>query len=208
MGEYQKSLDCGLSPVEQFALQTFTRDYQKGVLLGIDDLQHHKRLYDTAMFKRSANDVRSFWFVLDSQPNYACTGGIFPEVDFHGVTPQDLAQSSPLDMVFFSVLPGDGKGLVVFSWLDPAPASAALVDSLLTLTSADLPHAITRFAFEFYENILVSPDWWANLPDVEKQRLADRAESSTPDVLRLPDCLLDDGKRIVTWNITATHDFR
>lgn len=194
---------------EQMVLQQFTADYQDGVELGLRDLLHHKQLYDTAIVAGTANDVRSYWFTLDRQPDYACTGGIFPEMDFQGKSLQDLSDSSTtLDMVFFSVLPGDTNGLAVFSWLDPSPAAAALVDSLLQMDAVDIPHALTRFAFEFYENIFIEPDWWDNLSNADQRILASRAESSSPHVPRLLTCLADDGLRITRAGIVQQHDFR
>lgn len=209
MSEYQKTLDRGMQFVEQMVLQESTAIYQGGVELDLRDLFHHKQLYDAAIVAGTAHGVRSYWFALDKQPEYACTGGIFPEVDFQGKALQDLGDASAtLDMVFFSVLPGDTRGLAVFSWLDPSPASAALVESLLQIDAAEIPHAVTRFAFEFYENIFIAPDWWDSVPEADRRILASRAESSFPHVPRLATCLADDGQRVAQWGIAQQHDFR
>jgi SEC-C motif len=209
MSEYQKTLDRGMQFKDQILLQYFSSDYQDGVELGLRDLLHHKRLYDAAIVADDATNVRSYWFELDRQPEYACTGGIFPEVDFQGKMLQDLSDTSTtLDMVFFSVLPGDTRGLAVFSWLDPSAASAALVDSLLQIPAAEIPHAITRFSFEFYENVFIEPNWWDNLSDADKRILISRAESSFPHTPRLLTCLADDGQRIARCAVAQQHDFR
>lgn len=210
LSEYHKTLDRGVSVPHQVALQQFLAAYQPSVALGLRDLLYHKSFYDSAILSSNVGSVRSYWFTLDRQPEFACTGCIFPEMDFQGRTLQDLAdEARNLDLIACSVLPGDVQGHVIFSWLHPAPASSALVESLLNLPVAEIPHAITRFVFEFYENIFISPPWWDNLGNSDKQMLLARVTTATDSQHpRLPTCLADDGQTIVKWSIAQQHDFR
>ena len=71
------------------------------------------------------------------------------------------------------------------------------------MADAEIPHALVRFTFEHFENTFASPPWWEALDSVARDKLLDRMSTGTSTHARLPNCLLDDGLRIVNWGVTA-----
>jgi hypothetical protein len=109
-------------------------------------------------------------------------------------------------LITFSIVATDTDGAAVFSWVEHAQAGTDLIKSLDVLSDEELPHAITRFSFEYVENIFISTDWWENLTGKSKQALIMRSLTEMrPDIKRIPNCLKDDGLRITTWSVIGRH---
>ena len=77
--------------------------------------------------------------------------------------------------------------------------------TLNELLDRDLPHAILRFAFEFFENTYFSPKWWDRLDNqvqflLKKRQLREIiGHWGERDFPRPDECLVDDGVRPVDW---------
>ncbi len=107
------------------------------------------------------------------------------------------------DIITFSLIPIDEGGVIVFATLDSGKDMSQFFASLKSLSNDSIPNAITRFTFEFYENVFMSPIWWDNLADDKKKGLMSRASSGVrPDEVNPPKCLIDDGIDYINWNIT------
>lgn len=93
---------------------------------------------------------------------------------------------------------------IVFSWLGKSEAAERFVKSLHALSDHELPHAIVRFSFEYFENIFVSPVWWEGLSNSTQQILLQRQRAGLPSSPeRTARCLVDDGLRVVNWSIAS-----
>lgn len=206
---YQASLDRGFSTDMQRALQEFVSATGKGVDAGLADIVRVKVRCEQLLANFDASAVHSYWFELSGQPDFAVTGAIFPEVDFGAKELQRLDASTELDLVSFFMIPGESRGLAGFVWLDGEPSSKDFVDSLIVLPDAEVPHAITRYTFEFHENVFMRTSWWGALTPSDQERLSTRLHTSIgPFTPRDNSCLTDDGQRIATWTVKARHDLR
>lgn len=201
---FMRTLDKGKSLGEQIQLKIFLDDWQLGVSSGLRDLEVHKSEWDGTLLVSDFQKVHYYVLWFDQAPNFVCTGLISPECDFYGKTIQDLSKTgSFLDCITFSLLPTDNGGAAIFSWLNDNKACNQLIESLHHYSDNDIPHAVCRFAFEFFENLFVSPDWWEQLKDDQKTVLLQRQASGQLEVDRNSDCLVDDGYRLVNWNLLA-----
>jgi hypothetical protein len=129
---------------------------------------------------------------------------LLPEVDFLGNVLQTFGDAQlHLDLLGFSILPTETGGAFVFSWLGDQPACDALVKSLDRISADQLPSALTRFTFEFFENVALSPSWWEGLTSDARDSLNRRFVSGAiPFQERQSGCLLPDGIEAVQWKVT------
>ena len=156
-------------------------------------------------FGGRSNDLGYFIATFRKSPEILCSGVLQATHDFRGNVIQDLGYLNiPADWLTFSlVATGDG-GAAVFSWPGEHVKSENVIKTLIALADDALPHAITRFAFEFFENTYFSPDWWDHLDESVQTSIRKRQLSGEGLVLPRSDrCLLDDGVRAVNWQISS-----
>jgi hypothetical protein len=200
--------DKGLPPEAQRAYQENIKTYKQGVRAGLDDLNHYKSLYDRLLLAGDFSDVSYYAILFDGVPDFMCSSAILLEMDFKGnqlQTLQDFSKTNKrLEQCTFSLIATDSGGAAVFSWIGANPPGIRFVDSLDSFDDADLPHAVTRFSFEFFENVAVSPKWWNNLTAKDKATLQSRTEAGLDLTSeRDPRCLMDDGLRVVNWKVVG-----
>lgn len=107
-----------------------------------------------------------------------------------------------LDGFSFSLIGTDSGGVVLFSWLGESEVGLKFIRSLDKLSDDEIVHAIVRFIFEFFENTYFAPEWWEGLTENEKERIGTRmTASANPTIEPNPDCLKDDGLRVVKWKV-------
>jgi hypothetical protein len=108
------------------------------------------------------------------------SGAFFPEVTFDGQALQDFYVQDVLELLSFSLVSSQEKGLAVFSWLEDTGKSVCerLVNSYEQLNAFDHSHALTRFVFEFLENTYLAPIWWDALHPSSRLALVKRLEDS------------------------------
>lgn len=203
--KFKRTTDRGKDIATQVYLQDHLDSWEIGVQAAVRELEYHKALSDEALMKSDYSAVSYYVVRLNKTPDFLCSGALQPEYSFDGYLLQNLADvSSILDYLAFSVIATDTGGAVVFSWIGKSEASEKLVQSLDCLCDTDIPHAIARFAFEYFENIFVSPDWWDNLDENARRELLKRQVTGTQLQLeRPPDRLADDGLRLVSWTVSA-----
>lgn len=200
--------DKGLSPEMQQAFQEYIKTYKEGVKAGLDDINHYKTLSDGLLLAGDFSDVSYYAVLFDTVPDFMCSSAILLEMDFKGNQLQTLEDFSKtnnrLKQITFSLIGTDSGGAAIFSWLGENPLGIRFIDSLDSFSDADLPHAICRFSFEFFENVAISPKWWDDLAAKDKQILESRTQSGLdPASQRSPKCLTDDGLRVVNWKVAS-----
>lgn len=200
----RRHLDRGKSVEEQMMIQYHLHHLIRGNTIGLRDLVHYKSSYDMALLAEDFSDVFYYVIRLANTPDFLCSAPHMPDCDFAGRVLQNIADTSfVVDHLTFSVIATDSGGAIVFSWLGKSDAAEQFVQSLHALTNLELPHAVVRFAFEYFENVFASPKWWEGLSDTAQQRLLQRQWAGLPSTDRTPDCLLDDGLRAVNWTIVS-----
>jgi hypothetical protein len=117
---------------------------------------------------------------------------------------QQLEQVAIADQITFSIIATDTGGAAVFGWMDKSEICEQFVTSLNTLSDAELPHALVRFAFSSFENVFFSPKWWGALGHTAKLAIQKRA-ASMMDLEEDTDShsLEDDGIRAVSWRVAS-----
>ncbi|MEO8167570.1 MAG: hypothetical protein ABI623_04925 [bacterium] len=200
--------DKGKSKEAQENFQAFTDIYESGVQAGLSDLQHHKGIYDTKLLAGDYSDVSYYAVSFDRVPDFMCSSALLLEMDFGGnplQTPSQFMQlGNRLLQCTFSLIGADSGGYVVFSWIGENSHGMKFIGSLDVCSDEEIPHAIVRFAFEFFENIAISPTWWEGLKKSDRERLQKRTETGlSPMEERSPKCLMDDGLRVVEWKVVA-----
>ncbi len=198
-----RNMDRGRNMYHQLVVQQMAGYRSLGIDAGLRELDFHKGEYDRVVLSKDYSAVHYYVIWLTSTPDFLCAGGLQPEYDFQGNILQDLSNVEViLDHITYSIIATPTAGAVVFSWLGDNPSAQNLIRSLDRISDDQLPHAILRFTFEYFENVFTNPIWWESLDEKERTKLMKRQLSGlTPDAERLPKCLCDDGLRLVLWKI-------
>lgn len=200
-----RDFDRGGSTEKQLWWQNFLSIIERGERSSLNHLERYKLQYDQCLDSDDYSNVSYYMVRFGAKPEFMCSGCIFPDYDFKGRRLQTLTNLDEVPhLVTFSVIATEVGGAAVFGWVGESQAGSTLVHSLHSLPEDEACHAISRFAFEYVENIFMSPDWWEGLSDVERRKLLRRAMSELrPDMPRAATCLKDDGLRIVSWPTAA-----
>lgn len=204
---FKKSLDRGRPITEQVSLQHYLKRYGAGVEAGLRDAEYHKAIYDKVLLSGDYSDAQYYVVFFSNTPDIMCSAAKFPTHDFNGNLLQDLGQlSKTLDQITFSIIATDTGGAAVFNWVGHSDPCERLVRSLDSLSDDDIPHAIVRFAFEYFENVYFSPTWWEGLEGEAKKKLQLRTSMAVDvNIARDRDCLVDDGLKPVSWGVESRH---
>jgi SEC-C motif-containing protein len=199
-----QTADRGRSVREQIALQSFLDANLEGANRGLEDLRSQKERFDAALVTGDFSDIQHYAVMTDCVPSTLCSAGLLPEYDFQAALLQDLGQVGAAEGMFYSSTSTAEGGAFVFAWLVGQESPLRLVQSLRQLDVDDVPDALTRFVFEFTENVCIAPAWWDLRTPEEQEALVRRNRSgATPTVARTSDCLLDDGLRVASWSMTG-----
>lgn len=205
MTPLMKEGDKGLLLEDQIAIQRFSETYSKAVQAGLNDLIESKKSYDSYLLSENFSDISYYVIEIETLPDIVVSGQIHVEMDFNGNvlhTHADIIDfSKKLDNISFSIVMRNSNGLIVFSCFNKEKKSIEFLKSIDTITDIDLPNSIVRFAFEFFENNFISPDWWEGLSAKSKEAIIKRMNNSVSFVERSNSVLEDDGNRYVNWKI-------
>ncbi|HRA64925.1 MAG TPA: SEC-C domain-containing protein [Caldilinea sp.] len=198
------SLDRGKEMIEQAEFQHLVQTYGVGVSMGLNDLQHHKTIYDKMLLSGDYSEARYYVVGLQNVPEIMCSGSMPLEYDFDGRLLQALDKPAAAAQITFSLIATDTGGAAVFHWASNSNVCVEFIRSLNTLSDTSLPHAIVRFAFDSFENVFFSPHWWDSLDHKEKIAIQERAGYIVgPEQDINPYRLRDDGIRAVSWIVTS-----
>lgn len=191
--------DRGLDIHSQKEFQEWYKSYRAGLTLGTKTMDRQKPIYDKALLSKEYETMNYFIILIEECPEFLCSGASILEIDFHGNRFHQLGRADvSQDIITFSIIPTDNGGAVCFSTLDNSEDTNSFLNSLKMLSNEQLPNALVRYTFAFYENTFVSPSWWENLNENIRESLVTRMSL----IGKLPDnCLLDDGHKYVNWKI-------
>ena len=205
---YQSTLDKGVPLPLQVDYQKDFRIYSKGVTAGLSDTELRKAEFDRALISRDFSPTKYYVIQFDTTPDFLCSGGVAIQSDFQGNVLQGVEEfwdtSRSLEYTTYSLLTTPTGGAAVFCWIGHSINAFKFVKSLHSLSDSAIPHALTRFTFEFFENISIRPEWWEGLDEPSRSAIQARtAASFSLTAERVSDCLLDDGLRLVDWGVTS-----
>lgn len=196
------NLDKGKSLSRQIEIQDIADQFLIGVEAGLNDLMTIKARYDEILIKHDYTAVRYYVIVLEEVPDFVCSGFTQAVYDFHGNQLQDLADLNIIsENLSFSIIATDFGGVIIYSWAERNISSARLIESLMNLNPQKQVNASARFAFENFENLFISPNWWEALDPQLQQKIFQRHLSGTPDHPHMAAGLIDDGLDLVSWKV-------
>jgi hypothetical protein len=199
---YMKTLDRGKIQIEQKAHQEISGWAGDGLRQGLDDLRREKKRYDQVLLRRDYDSGRYYALILDQTPDILCSGFTQVEYDFAGTFLQDLSDPN-LDphCLACSIVASQHGGAVVFTWVEDSLICSPFIKSLDAFTDERIGDAVTRFVFECFENLYVSPEWWDALSEQTAKALVDRmCPVKEMFSARSSRHLVEDEKRYVSWN--------
>ena len=177
--------------------------HASGITKALKELKLLKHRYDMVLFEGRFDDLGYYIVGFDKNPSVMCSSTAQATHDFRGTQIHELGRSNiPANWLTFSLIATDDGGASVFSWPADHRKSEDSMRTFHALPDGDLPHAIIRYTFEFFENTYFSPEWWDNLEGPMQVSLMERQLRG----LRYPrpdGCLSDDGIRAVDWQVVS-----
>ena len=205
-----RDFDRGQSISVQQAIQEEVFLRSLGADTALKELNLLKERYDKVLFEERLDDLDYYVVSFSKSPEVMCSATSQSTHDFRGNCIDDLGPlSAPASWMTFSLIATDDGGAAVFSWPADHRKSQAFARTLHELPDADLPHAIIRFTFEFFENTYFSPEWWDGLERQVQVSLRERQLreiaywGSWREFPRPNWCLSDDGIRTVCWPVVS-----
>lgn len=131
------------------------------------------------------------------------SSAVNPTQDFNGKHIQDLSnlEVKP-EYLVFNAFSSNGKGVVVFSWLKKAKVIDKFINSLLETDKKDMFSYLVNFFFSSAENSFISPDWWRNLSDIQRDKIEELFNIGSDLFEDVPrNVLADNGVKFTGWNI-------
>lgn len=199
-----KTFDQGHALQEQVAIQHRISTMKQAHEIGLRDIGESKNALDTMLRTKNYNDIRAYIVTFEGTPNILCAASHYPQYDFTGRLLQDLSNLDvSLCPISFSLIPTDTGGAFVLSWIQKDDSICQpLAASLDDLPDNQISDAIVRYVLEFCENRFLCPDWWEALSSNNKAKIASRVQCAVSlTKKRLASCLMDDGLRLVSWDV-------
>jgi hypothetical protein len=206
-----RETDRGKPPWVQERIQEMVSLHEAYVDLGLLDLCARKEQYEQPIVNRDFSTAHYLAFHFDRVPDVVCSGSCVPEFDFAGNQIQSIlsvGDDRTLQALSFCSIPTEHGGLAMLIWVGDQPAITQFARSLALLSDDDIPDALVRLMFEFFENLAAAPDWWETLSDDARDALLRRLSEGNLGEPR-PYGLLDDGLRTARGRVTkrSTHGF-
>jgi hypothetical protein len=173
--------------------------------MSLRDLEANLKDYEQIYISRDFDRMSAYLVFADPTLDFAVSGGVHPEFDFAGRSLQDLATPDRLEFLTYSALPFRTGGVISFVWDSARGGSCVqLMRSLDRLAEADVPDALVRLTFEYFENTYADPRWWEGMNVAERIHLLQRfATAASSQQNRKASCLVDDGLRTARWRVIA-----
>jgi len=194
---FLKKMDQGKPELLQIFLQDFVSQQQEGINYGLRDLLKIKESFNNAFKLDNFTPVKFVAIKFTETPHLLFSGSIYPQYDFTGKLLQDLGSQDVLDGISINAIATPTGGAIVFHWFGQSSANESFIRSLLALPTNALVNAITQFAFEFLENLFISPTWWDTLDQALKKNLEERVMNA---MSHTQNCLIPDGKNYFLWS--------
>lgn len=188
----------------QKAIKDLLSDIRKGTAFGLDNLRKHKLRYDESLKKKQYHNIEYVIFASTQNPFMAFSGLFYPDFDFLGRCLQDLGDhETELELITFCSAPMSSGWGFLFSWhISSSKVCVDFMRSLATMIheSRKLEDLLFRLVISNCENHAISPQWWENLPDSQKEQIIHRASKMADVLSNTPQSYLMEGlEGIATW---------
>lgn len=197
--EIKKDLDKGKPLSFQVFYQRYLNNYEKNVNFAQKDLLILKNGYDKVFLNGNHDNIYYFVMRFDNIPNILFSGSFFPEFDFDGNMLQIFGREDSLDAMTVNMIVTKVGGLLSFQWIGKSKANEQFIASLKEIEHENLASSIIQFAFEVFENLYVSPNWWDNLDEEMKISLENKIYNGIPTNPHKSNHLLPDGYIYDKW---------
>jgi hypothetical protein len=168
----RQTLDRGLSESDQRELQRLLAASAAGGRAGLNELWDLKAVYDQILRTEDYSLLHSLVLWFQGSPCVASTSIVHADFDLHGKRLQNLARDpAPIHGFTFAVIATAEGCAFVAAWLARFDKCDALIRSLLSYDSRELPSLLIEFFFAYVENTYFSEAWWSTLPEVNRSRL-------------------------------------
>jgi hypothetical protein len=192
----------------QRAIKGLLLYFKEGTSFGLENLRRHKYRYDESLKKKNFQNIEYVLFVSDEKPIIAFSGQFYPDYDFMGRFLQDLGDhSSELELITFCSAPMSSGWGFLFSWhVSDSKVCLDFMRSLATMIheGRKLEDMLFRLVISNCENHAISPQWWDNLPDIQKEQIISRASKMADVLANTPQSYLMEGlEGIATWKFNS-----
>lgn len=196
--DWEKLL-TGLPPEELRIWEQLLQNEKTLVEIRLHNLEARKRQDDESLLKRDFHDSMFYAVFTAEIPDVLCSAIVVPQSDFSGSPLESLNDDNSFRYCAFSIIGCETGGAVMFSGSKAKnPSLLQLIQSFRRISDSQVSDAIVRFAFEFSNNVCISPNWWEHLAPSSREALIDRAQSGHTSE-RSKDCLIEDGVKVASW---------
>lgn len=201
-----RNMDKGKDLATQQYFQRLINTYELGAQIAIRDLNNLKSQLDAKYTTQDYSDIRYFGFEFGSPPDVLCSVGMTPAFDMSGLRLQNLNDTNTrVQYLSFNLFAENSKGFAVFSWLPPSDIVATrFISSLDLIDNSHIPDALIRICFNESDNLAISPGWWEQLAESDKQKLLNRLRQDA-DPYAPKFSLADDGLRVARFKWLSTN---
>lgn len=162
-------------------LRDLLQNVKRGTENGLQNLRIHKSRFDESLKLSNEQDICYTVFHSNQRPNIAVSGVVYPDFDFLGRPIQNLGNlNTQLELITICSAPmTDGWGLIL-AW--HKFSSHICLPFMHSIAAAlEKGQAIEDMLFRFvinFENIAISPDWWENLKQEDKDLIVRKQTES------------------------------
>ena len=203
VADFIKNMDRGRHLVFQINIQEQNFFYQLGLEAAINDLYIIKNDIDFELLSKGSRSYNFLVMESSSPIPITVSSAVNPTQDFNGKHIQDLSnlEVKP-EYLVFNAFSSNRKGFVVFSWLKKAKVIDNFINSLLEIDKKDMFSYLVNFFFSSAENSFISPDWWRNLSDIQRDKIEELFSIGSDLFEDVPrNILADNSVKFSGWNI-------
>ena len=204
--EEKKKDDKGKPLFSQIQHQQYIKIYETGTKQAIQELSELKDILDNHILEKPSKPL-NYLILESSNPIPIVVSSItYPIYNFKGKKIQNLLDIVTVpEQLIFNAFNSNGKGFVLFSWLNGSKIIDRFVDSLMTFGEHEIFSSLVYFFFSSAENSFISPNWWESLSINQKNKIQDliMTEVSTSNSASNNTLIVD--IRFEGWNVEKIH---
>jgi len=175
--------------------------YAAGVKRGLVDAHRYKSALDTLLVSGNLSRLHYIAYLFDKPPQVFCSTGVLIDYGFQGQILQRWVAGTDAYAVTFSMMAREGGGVAFFAWVDDVPATRAFARSLLRVPTNAVPSMLVHYAFEYSENVYLSPQWELGLAVRDREILLSRCRSGVPGTGRSRNCMTMLSELDTDWRV-------
>lgn len=175
MSDINSLLDKGKPAHRQAEIQKYAFLTNLGAKAGFSDSIFQKEKFDECIENGDYSAIRAVIFEYPDPFPVQVSGSVNPDFCFDNTKLQDLSDFEKVpDLLSFTSFYDGCKSYIVLSWLQHCHSSCEkLLKSLLSKPKEDLSIYLIQYIFSNFENFFLSPTWWAELSDHDKEKIVE-----------------------------------